>query len=184
MRANKMPKQKLKTFRSKQMKLNIGISEKNLKQGVELLSTILADEMILYIKTRKSHWNVTGESFMELHKLFENQYKQLEESIDEIAERIGKLGEKTIGTMEEFLKRTSLKESPGKYLSSKEILAELLKDHKELKKIPLVFVSGQASQEDMKKAFLVGAHDYIKKPFEIDKLKKTVKTLLKITEEK
>ena len=127
-----MPKQKLKTFRSKQMKLNIGISEKNLKQGVELLSTILADEMILYIKTRKSHWNVTGESFMELHKLFENQYKQLEESIDEIAERIGKLGEKTIGTMEEFLKRTSLKESPGKYLSSKEILAELLKDHEKV----------------------------------------------------
>lgn len=63
-------------------------------------------------------------------------------------------------------------------------LAELLKEHKDLKKIPLVFVSGQASQEDMKKAFLVGAHDYIKKPFEIDKLKKTVKTLLKVTEDK
>jgi two-component system aerobic respiration control protein ArcA len=62
-------------------------------------------------------------------------------------------------------------------------LAELLKEHKDLKKIPLVFVSGQSSQEDMKKAFQVGAHDYIKKPFEIDKLKKTVKTLLKITEE-
>jgi len=114
------------------MKPNIGISEKNLKQGVELLSTILADEMILYIKTRKSHWNVTGESFMELHKLFENQYKQLEESIDEIAERIGKLGERTIGTMEEFLKRTTLKESPGKYLNSKDMLAELLKDHEKV----------------------------------------------------
>ncbi|MCK6598124.1 MAG: response regulator [Bdellovibrionaceae bacterium] len=60
-------------------------------------------------------------------------------------------------------------------------LAELLKDHKDLKKIPLVFISGQATQEDMKKAFLVGAHDYIKKPFDIEKLKKTVKTLLKIS---
>jgi starvation-inducible DNA-binding protein len=36
---------------------------------------------------------------MEIHKLFENQYKQLEESIDEIAERINK--RKTIGTMAE-----------------------------------------------------------------------------------
>ncbi len=62
-------------------------------------------------------------------------------------------------------------------------LAELLKEHKDLKKIPLVFVSGQASQEDMRRAFMVGAHDYIKKPFEIDKLKKTVKTLLKISAE-
>ena len=80
------------------MKLNIGISEKNLKNSSSLLTTVLATEMTLYIKTRKAHWNVTGESFMELHKLFENQYKQLEESIDEIAERIGKLGQKTIGT--------------------------------------------------------------------------------------
>ena len=66
---------------------------------------------------------------MELHKLFENQYKQLEESIDETAERIGKLGHKAIGTMSEFSKLTSLKEHPGKYPSSKECLNELLKDH-------------------------------------------------------
>lgn len=60
-------------------------------------------------------------------------------------------------------------------------LAELFKEHKDLKSIPIVFVSGQASQEDMKQAFLVGAHDYIKKPFDIEKLKKTIKVLLKIT---
>jgi len=111
------------------MKPNIGISEKNLKGSAELLSTVLADEMVLYIKTRKFHWNVSGESFMELHKLFEAQYKQLEESIDEIAERIGKLGQKTIGTMNEFLKQTTLKENPGEYASSKDTLKELLADH-------------------------------------------------------
>ena len=111
------------------MKLNIGISEKNLKASSDLLSVVLANEMALYIKTRKFHWNVSGESFMELHKLFENQYKQLEESIDEIAERIGKLGHKTIGTMQEFSKLSSIKENPGKYASSKDLLIELLKDH-------------------------------------------------------
>ena len=109
--------------------MNIGISEKNLKNSADLLSGVLANEMTLYIKTRKFHWNVAGESFMELHKLFENQYKQLEQSIDEIAERIGKLGHKTIGTMQEFSKLSSIKESPGKYASSKDLLAELLKGH-------------------------------------------------------
>ncbi|MEK2689735.1 response regulator [Bdellovibrio sp. GT3] len=59
-------------------------------------------------------------------------------------------------------------------------LAQLLKEHKDLKKIPLVFVSGKASEEDMKKAFELGADDYIKKPFDVDKLKKTVETLLKL----
>jgi starvation-inducible DNA-binding protein len=111
------------------MKPEIGITEKHLHKSSTLLSTILADEMTLYIKTRKAHWNVTGESFMELHKLYENQYRQLEESIDEIAERIGKLGEKTIGTMQEYLKLSSIKESPGKYASTKDMLKELLKDH-------------------------------------------------------
>ena len=111
------------------MKINIGISEKNLKGSAAVLSNVLANEMTLYIKTRKFHWNVAGESFMELHKLFENQYKQLEEAIDEIAERIGKLGQKTIGTMQEFSELSSIKESPGKYASSKELLVELLQDH-------------------------------------------------------
>ena len=111
------------------MKLNIGISEKDLNRSVTLLSTVLANEMTLYIKTRKSHWNVSGESFMELHKLFESQYTQLEESIDEIAERIGKLGQKTIGTMQEFSTLSTLKESPGKYASSRDMIKELLTDH-------------------------------------------------------
>ena len=111
------------------MKPHIGVSEKKLSAVVELLSVVLADQVTLYTKTRKFHWNVGGESFMELHKLFENQYKQLEESIDETAERISKLGGKTIGTMEEFGKLTSLKEHPDKYPSSKEMIKELLEDH-------------------------------------------------------
>lgn len=111
------------------MKPNIGISEKNLAHTVAILSTVLSDEMMLYVKTRKFHWNVAGESFMELHKLFESQYGELEESIDAVAERINKLGSKTIGTMDEFCKQATIKEAPGKYPSSKEMIRELLKDN-------------------------------------------------------
>lgn len=111
------------------MKPAIGITEKQLENTVELLSSLLGDEMTLYIKTRKSHWNVSGESFMELHKLFQAQYTELEETIDLVAERINKLGGKTIGTMKEFAGHTRLKESPGKYPSQKEMLKELLGDH-------------------------------------------------------
>ena len=62
-------------------------------------------------------------------------------------------------------------------------LAAMMKEHKDLKKIPLVFVSGKTSDEEIKQAFDVGASDYIKKPFEIEKLKKTVNALLKISED-
>ena len=111
------------------MKPEIGITEKNLQNSISLLSVVLSDEMTLYIKTRKFHWNVSGESFMQLHKLFQAQYTELEEAIDEVAERISKLGGKSIGTMKEFSELTKLKESPNKYPSQKEMLKELLGDH-------------------------------------------------------
>ena len=114
------------------MKPHIGIKEQNLTKSVTILSSVLADEMTLYIKTRKFHWNVSGESFMELHKLFQSQYTELEETIDLVAERINKLGSDTIGTMKEFLQLTRLKESPSKYPSQKEMMKELLEDHETL----------------------------------------------------
>lgn len=114
------------------IKPEIGILEIDLNDSISLLSRILADEMVLYIKTRKFHWNVSGQSFMELHKLFQSQYTELEETIDQIAERINKLGRNTIGTMNEFVKITRLKESPGVYPQQLDMMKELLKDHETL----------------------------------------------------
>ena len=111
------------------MKPDIGISEFNMQAIATSLSAVLADAVVLYMKTRKFHWNIKGESFMELHKLFEGQYRILEKAIDEIAERINKLGSPTIGTMQEFLDSAQLKEAPGKYPNQKEMLKELLSDH-------------------------------------------------------
>ena len=114
------------------MKSNIGISDKNLTSVSAILTTSLSNLMVLYTKTRKFHWNVSGDSFMEIHKLFESQYAKLEEAIDEVAERIGKLGFKAIGTMQEFLEHTTLKETPGKNPVQKEMIRELLKDHESI----------------------------------------------------
>ena len=111
------------------MKPNIGISDKNLQSISTLLSSVLSDAVLIYTKTRKFHWNVKGESFMEIHKLFESQYTKLEEAIDEIAERISKLGSPVIGTMKEFLSLTGIKEAVGKYPARMDMIKELLNDH-------------------------------------------------------
>jgi len=107
----------------------IGITENHLQKATLLLSVVLSDEVTLYIKTRKFHWNVAGESFMELHKLFESQYTELEAIIDLVAERIGKLGGKAIGTMSEFSLLSRIVEHPNKYPIQKAMLSELLSDH-------------------------------------------------------
>ncbi len=111
------------------MKPNIGLSAENLKKVTDILSAVLADGMIIYLKTRKFHWNVSGESFMEYHKLFEVHYAKLEEAIDEVAERISKLGSMAIGTTNEFSSLSQIKESPGKNPTAIEMVKELLQDH-------------------------------------------------------
>ncbi len=55
------------------MQPNIGLTPKNLKSVTTILSAVLADAFLLYTKTRKFHWNVSGNSFIELHELFEDQ---------------------------------------------------------------------------------------------------------------
>lgn len=114
------------------MKPNIGIAQKDLNSSVKILTVVLSDEMILYTKTRKFHWNVSGNSFMELHKLFEEQYTALEVIIDDTAERIGQLGAKAIGTMKEFLETTTLVESPNVYPNQQDMLTELCDDNEKM----------------------------------------------------
>ncbi|WP_298737324.1 DNA starvation/stationary phase protection protein [uncultured Chitinophaga sp.] len=110
------------------MKANIGISEENLKAVALELNKALADLMVLYTKTRNYHWNVEGPDFMELHKFYEEQYSQLEEAIDETAERIRTLGHYAQGRLADFLKQTSLVEQ--EYTNDERTqLSNLLEDH-------------------------------------------------------
>lgn len=109
--------------------IDIGLDSKQRNGVVAILNTVLADEYVLYTKTRNFHWNVTGPRFNDLHKFFESQYDGIDESIDEIAERARALGAVSLGSMAEFLKSTRLKEHAGAELDADEMIAALLADH-------------------------------------------------------
>lgn len=112
-------------------KVNIGITEKNRQAVAASLNQILADEHILYNKTRSYHWNVEGSSFMELHKLYEEQYTALAEIIDEIAERIRTIGHYAEGRLVELLKLATLKE-PEVPTGFKQQIPNLDADHEKI----------------------------------------------------
>lgn len=114
------------------MKPIIGISDKNRQSLVELLNEVLSDEYVLYTKLRNYHWNVGGLTFSEFHKLFEAQYEEIDQVIDDTAERVRALGGKALGTLKEFLQKATLKEHPGTHPSLKEMLQDLLEDHETL----------------------------------------------------
>ena len=120
---------------------NTGISEQNRQNIVNILDALLADEYVLYTKTRNYHWNVVGPHFNNYHKAFEEQYDGLSEDIDEIAERIRALGFKTSSSLGEFQKNSQIKEHPGEYPDAFTMASNLLNDHETViqtirKKIP------------------------------------------------
>ena len=107
----------------------VDFSEKARKQIAQQLHVLLANEYVLYTKTQKFHWNVEGKWFGPLHLLFEKHYQQLAEIVDGVAERSLMLGIKTIGTLTEFLKLTTLEEAPGKNPNDTKMIEILLLDH-------------------------------------------------------
>lgn len=111
------------------MKAHIGITEEHGQMVVNELSKILADEFVLYTKTRNAHWNLESPDFFEKHKFFELQYRQLEEFIDEVAERIRKLGFYAPASLKTFLSLTQLTEAISEKNDSKGFIKELLIDH-------------------------------------------------------
>ena len=89
------------------------------------LKSVLADSYSLYFKTQNFHWNVTGPHFKSLHSLFEEQYTDLADAIDEIAERIRWLGQKVPGSLKFYSDLTSISSS-DEHADSTTMIKELL----------------------------------------------------------
>jgi starvation-inducible DNA-binding protein len=93
--------------------MDIGINETDRKEIADGLSRLLADSYTLYLKTHNFHWNVTGPMFQTLHLLFQQQYTELWQSLDIIAERIRALGHFALGTYKEYARLSSIAETEG-----------------------------------------------------------------------
>ena len=114
---------------------NIGLSPGDRESVVALLNLLLADEYVLYTKTRNYHWNVKGPHFHDLHKFFESQYEAIDETIDEVAERARTLGGAAAATLVEFVHATRLKEQPGTLPTATQMISNLVDDHEAIIRI-------------------------------------------------
>ena len=93
--------------------IDIGISSGDRKKIAQALSTYQSDAFTLYLKTHNFHWNVTGPMFNALHAMFETQYTEQWNALDDVAERIRALGFNAPGSYAEFIRLSSIKEEPG-----------------------------------------------------------------------
>ena len=120
------------------MKANIGISEENRNAVSAQLAKLLADEFVLYTKTRNAHWNIEGPDFHAMHLFFESQYEQLDEVMDSVAERIRKIGHYAPATLTQLLQLTHLTEATANKNDSAGFIKELLQDHESI----ITFIRG------------------------------------------
>jgi len=114
------------------MKTNIGITETERQAVAAQLAKLLADEFILYTKTRNAHWNIEGADFHTMHVFFETQYQQLDVLMDSVAERMRKIGHYAPATLAQFLQLTHLTEQNASKNNSLGYLHELLADHESI----------------------------------------------------
>ncbi|WP_443947460.1 Dps family protein [Pedobacter sp. AW1-32] len=114
------------------METKIGISAEHLAEVAHSLSKVLADEFVLYTKTRKAHWNIEGPDFYNKHKFFEEQYNQLADIVDDVAERIRKLGHYAPASLKQFLELTHLTEDDRAKNDSQGYIKMLLADHESI----------------------------------------------------
>ena len=92
--------------------VNIGIGEEDRAAIANGLSRLLADTYTLYLTTHNFHWNVTGPMFNTLHQMFMQQYTELWNAVDGIAERIRALGHWAPGSYAHFASLSSVADAP------------------------------------------------------------------------
>jgi starvation-inducible DNA-binding protein len=135
------------------IQIDIGIPEKDRVKIAKGLGHLLADTYTLYLKTHNFHWNVTGPMFQTLHLMFETQYNELWTAVDLVAERIRSLGAFAPGTYAEFVKLSSIKESPG-VPKAQDMIRELVSGHEAVVRtarslFPVVEKAGDEATADL-----------------------------------
>ncbi len=119
----------MKAKSKKSVSIDIGISDADRAKIAQGLSRLLADSYTLYLMTHNFHWNVTGPMFNSLHDMFMQQYTELWNAIDPIAERIRALGHVAPASYAQYARLSSLPDAPAEPPKAMEMVRILALGH-------------------------------------------------------
>lgn len=108
----------------------IDLSNKTSHVVATALNEILADTFVLYVKTKNFHWHVSGPHFRDYHLMFDEQATQIFATVDDLAERVRKIGGTTLRSVGQIAKLATLAENNKDFVEPYEMLKELIGDHK------------------------------------------------------
>ncbi|HET8749558.1 MAG TPA: DNA starvation/stationary phase protection protein [Sphingomicrobium sp.] len=96
------------------------------------LNALLADMFALYLKTKNFHWHVSGPHFRDYHLLLDEQAAEIYATTDPIAERVRKIGGRTIRSIGQVARLQRVGDNDADYVTPLDMLAELREDNKQL----------------------------------------------------
>jgi len=96
------------------------------------MNAILADVFALYLKTKNFHWHMSGPHFRDYHLLMDEQADQLFAMTDAIAERVRKLGGRTLTSIGHIARTQRIEDNDAAYVEPSDMLAELMQDNRAL----------------------------------------------------
>jgi starvation-inducible DNA-binding protein len=113
----------------KSIDLPIGLSQKVRDESIQLLNQVLADTMMLRDLYKKHHWQVSGQTFYQLHLLFDKHYQEQAEVVDTLAERIQLLGGISIAMAADVAEETTIERPPRGREDVPDQISRLLRAH-------------------------------------------------------
>src|SRR5580698_3640141 len=96
------------------------------------LNLLLADAFTLLLKTKGCRWHVSGPYFQSHQRIFRALEEQIEVAIDDIAERIRRIGESAQSSIGHISRLRRLADNDPAHLDALEMLAQLLDDNLQL----------------------------------------------------
>lgn len=106
------------------------LSDNAIPEITQALNGLIADSFALYTKTKNFHWHVSGPHFRDYHLLFDEQATEIFATIDDLAERVRKLGARTLHSVGEIAKLQTIPDNDKDFVSPSEMLSELMNDNK------------------------------------------------------
>src|ERR1700704_3497 len=108
------------------------LSNNAIPEIAEALNGLVADAFALYLKTKNFHWHVSGPHFRDYHLLFDEHADQIFASTDELAERVRKIGGRTIRSIGEIAKLQSVSDNNQDFVGPGDMIRELMADNKKM----------------------------------------------------
>ena len=108
------------------------LSNEAVKDISAALNPLVADAFALYLKTKNFHWHVSGRHFRDYHLMLDEHADAIFGSIDEIAERVRKIGGTTLRSIGHVAKLQTIEDNDDAYVPPREMLRELMEDNKKM----------------------------------------------------